>query len=354
MSKPSLLIRSIQPDDIPGLHALMSHPKVAETSLHLHTTEYSNTQEEFQKSKSGVHRLVGVFDGQVVTYGLLRQYQRARLTHTGELGLYVHPDFWGQGIGTQMFEKLLDLADNWLPIWRLNLETFSHNEAMRHMAEKFGFELEGVRQKVAFGNGRFLDTNYYARLTPPNLDVPHIQLDPSPLTPISQPPTEPPHITIRPVHPDDIPDLSVLFQHPLVCATTLQLPSQEIWMTKQRMDGPPPAGLHRLVADDNGRCVGMITVNQRQNPRQMHVGGIGMMVQPDYWGMGIGSQLMAAILEITDNWLNLTRVELEVNTDNPAAVHLYQKFGFEIEGTHKLHGFGNGRWADSYFMARLR
>ena len=112
MSNPSLLIRSIQPDDIPGLHALMSHPKVAETSLHLHTTEYSNTQEEFQKSKPGVHRLVGVFDGQVVTYGLLRQYQRARLTHTGELGLYVHPDFWGQGIGTQMFEKLLDLADN--------------------------------------------------------------------------------------------------------------------------------------------------------------------------------------------------------------------------------------------------
>ena len=156
MSKPSLLIRSIQPDDIPDLHAIMSHPKVAETGLHLYTTEYSDTQENFQKSKPGVHRLVGLLGEQVVGYGLLRQYQRARLTHTGEPGIYVHPDFWGQGFGTQMMEKLLDLADNWLPIWRLNLETFSHNKAMRRMAEKFGFELEGVRQKAAFGNGRFL------------------------------------------------------------------------------------------------------------------------------------------------------------------------------------------------------
>lgn len=37
---------------------------------------------------------------------------------------------------------------------------------------------------------------------------------------------------------------------------------------------------------------------------------------------------MTAILDIGDNWLNLKRVELEVNTDNPVAVHLYEKFGF--------------------------
>jgi len=354
MSLANLHIRSIQPDDIPGLHAIMSHPQVAKTGLYLYTTEYSDTQEQFQKSKAGVHRLVGILNGQVVAHGLLRQIQRPRLTHTGEPGVYVHPDFWGQGIATQMMEKLIDLADNWLNLWRLNLETFSHNEASSRLAENFGFELEGVKKKVAFGNGRFLDTNYYTRLTPPNLDVPRIHLDPSPFIPSPNPPSERPKITIRPAHPDDIDDLYTLFQHPLVCATTMQMPSQEIWMTKRRMDGPPPAGLHRLVADDNGRCVGLCTVWQRQQPRQTHCGGIGMMVHPDYWGFGIGSQLMAAILDITDNWLNLTRIELEVNTDNPAAVRLYEKFNFEIEGTHTQHAFGNGRWADSYFMARLK
>ncbi len=354
MPNSELTIRSIEPDDIPGLHAIMSHPKVAETGLHLYTTAYSNTQEEFQQSKKGVHRLVGVLEGQVVVYGLLRQFLRPRLTHTGEPGIYVHPNFWGSGFGTQMLKNLIDLADNWLPIWRLNLETFSHQIATQRMAKRFGFELEGVRRQAAFGNGRFLDTNYYARLTPPNLDSPRIHLDPSPFIPPPNPPAERPNIIIRPPHPDDINDIYKLFQHPLVDATTLQMPSQEIWFTKKRMDGLPPAGLHRLVAEDNGHCVGMASIWQNQNPRQIHSGDLGMMVHPDYWSMGIGSQLMAGLLEIADNWLGLTRIELEVNTDNPSAVNLYKKFGFEIEGTHKLHAFGNGRWADSHFMARLR
>jgi putative acetyltransferase len=36
--------------------------------------------------------------------------------------------------------------------------------------------------------------------------------------------------------------------------------------------------------------------------------------------MSIGTQLMDAILDLADNWLHLKRVELEVNTDNPAGV----------------------------------
>ena len=354
MSPSNIIIRAILPEDIPGLHSTLNHPQVVENSIYLTTTEYSDTQETFQHSKPGQHRRVAVLDGQIVAYGLLNHIQRARMQHTSELEIYVHPDWWGQGIDAQMMANLLNLADNWFHIWRLTLETFAAHESAQQLATKFGFEQEGIRGHAAFGNGRFQDTILYARLNPPNLDVPRIQLDPSPLMPPLNLLTEKPTITIRPAHPDDASDLSALWQHPLVCATTLQMPSQEIWQTKQRMDGPPPAGMHRLVADDNGRCVGMITVRQRQNPRLMHCGGIGMMVHRDYWGLGIGSQLMAAILDITDNWLNLTRVQLEVNTDNPAAIRLYEKFGFEIEGTHKYHAFGNGRWADSYFMARLR
>ena len=70
--------------------------------------------------------------------------------------------------------------------------------------------------------------------------------------------------------------------------------------------------------------------------------------------MSIDTQLIDAVLDLADNWLNLKRIELEVNTDNLAGVRLYEKSGFVIEGTKRFHTYGDGRWADSYFMARVR
>ena len=358
MTLPNLYIRPVCADDSASLHAIFTDAKVVANSLRLPTSELSKIEELFRQEKPGHHRLVGVLAGQIVAYGLLRHSLRARLQHSGTVDIVVHPEQWRQGIGTQMIGNLLDLAHDF-NIWRLNLEIIAINQAARHLVEKFGFIPEGTQRQAVFANGRFQDIIRYAHLTPPEQIMMNAERGAmNEASSIQYSSFSTPHakeaITIRPAHPDDINDLSALFQHPLVCATTLQMPSQEIWHTRQRMDGPPPTGLHRLVAEDNGRCVGMITIQQRQNLRCMHCGGIGMMVHPDYWRLGIGTQLMAAILDIADNWLGLTRVELDVNTDNPAAIHLYEKFGFEIEGTHNLHALGNGRWADSYFMARIR
>jgi putative acetyltransferase len=63
---------------------------------------------------------------------------------------------------------------------------------------------------------------------------------------------------------------------------------------------------------------------------------------------------MRAGLELADNWLNLTRLELEVYSDNESGVRLYERFGFEREGTLRQHAFRDGRYVDSYVMARLR
>lgn len=44
---------------------------------------------------------------------------------------------------------------------------------------------------------------------------------------------------------------------------------------------------------------------------------------------------METALDLADNWLGLSRVELTVFTDNATAIALYEKFGFEIEATHR-------------------
>ena len=72
------------------------------------------------------------------------------------------------------------------------------------------------------------------------------------------------------------------------------------------------------------------------------------------YGRGIGAALLGALIDTSDNWLNLKRLELTVFVDNEPAVRLYQKFGFEIEGTRRAAAFRDGQFVDMYEMARVR
>jgi putative acetyltransferase len=63
---------------------------------------------------------------------------------------------------------------------------------------------------------------------------------------------------------------------------------------------------------------------------------------------------MLATLDLADKWLNLTRLELQVYTDNEAGIRLYQRMGFVIEGTLKRFAFRDGQYVDAMQMARVR
>ena len=161
-------------------------------------------------------------------------------------------------------------------------------------------------------------------------------------------------ITIRHAEPDDYEALHRIFSGPRVIAGTLQLPLPSAEMWRKRVS-EKPENLYSLVACADGEVVGNLGLEtQPTRWRRRHVGQIGMAVRDDWQGKGIGTALMEAALDLADNWLNLTRVELSVFTENAAAIALYEKFGFEVEGTHRRYAFRNGAYVDSYSMARVR
>jgi ribosomal protein S18 acetylase RimI-like enzyme len=83
-----------------------------------------------------------------------------------------------------------------------------------------------------------------------------------------------------------------------------------------------------------------------------HTSVLGMSVDRDYRNQGIGTQLM----ERATNWAKekgIVRLELEVYTENVAAICLYEKFGFNIEGRKRMYAHQRGRYYDCYLMARL-
>lgn len=79
-----------------------------------------------------------------------------------------------------------------------------------------------------------------------------------------------------------------------------------------------------------------------------------MGVATAWQGKGVGSRLLAAALDVADNWMNLHRVELTVYADNEAAQKLYRKFGFEVEGLMRDYAVRDGQFVDTVSMARLR
>ena len=161
-------------------------------------------------------------------------------------------------------------------------------------------------------------------------------------------------IIIRHAEPSDAEALHRIFSGPKAVAGTLQLPYPRLALWRERLQDPPE-GIYHLVACVGYEVIGSLTlITTPARPRMGHVGGIAMAVRDDRQGEGVGTALMRAALDLADNWLNLTRIELTVYVDNEAGIALYEKFGFEIEGTHRRYAFRDGGFVDAYFMARIR
>jgi putative acetyltransferase len=158
-------------------------------------------------------------------------------------------------------------------------------------------------------------------------------------------------ILIRAMEPADVPALTEAWNQPNAYAGTLQLPYTSVESRERRHASAP--GPTRLVAEIDGKAIGMIFLGREEQARRSHVGHIGMAVHDAYVGRGAGTALMAAVIELADNWLQLKRLELGVYADNTRAIALYERFGFEREGLNRAYAWRAGAYADSLMMARL-
>ena len=161
-------------------------------------------------------------------------------------------------------------------------------------------------------------------------------------------------ILIRRVEPGDYKAVQQVHAQPNALRGTLQLPfpSEDMW--KKRLEGIGEDKL-ALVACVQGEVVAMAGLDLfPKSPRRRHVGYVGIAVHDKWQAKGVGTALMQALVDLADNWLNLSRLELTVFTDNEAALKLYKKLGFVVEGTNRKFAFRDGEYVDCYTMARVR
>jgi len=148
-------------------------------------------------------------------------------------------------------------------------------------------------------------------------------------------------VFIRRAEPADAAGIAHTFQSRSAAAGTLQNPYPSIADWVERL-GRDAATNYIFVAIAGEEIIGHAGLHGNKNVRRQHA-----------WGLGIGTRLMETLIDLADNWLGALRLELTVYSDNEAALALYRKFGFEIEGTHRAFALRDGRYVDAIAMARL-
>lgn len=161
-----LTVRATEPGDYRALHEIFSQPAVVRGTLQLPHPSLESWHKRLESPPPDLYSLVACTGEEVVGNVGLNVLTRPRRRHAGTLGIVVREGWHGQGVGTALMRAVLDLADDWLQLRRVELTVFTDNAPAIRLYEKFGFGLEGTHPQYAFRDGTFCDAYSMARLRP--------------------------------------------------------------------------------------------------------------------------------------------------------------------------------------------
>jgi RimJ/RimL family protein N-acetyltransferase len=132
----------------------------------------------------------------------------------------------------------------------------------------------------------------------------------------------------------------------------MSIPMEEAWFDAMVADQGKTRYLFTacLLADD--RAIGNIGLFELDHVNGS--AGLGIMVgDVADRGRGYGTDMLRAMLDFGFGELRLERIWLDVFDFNPAARRLYERVGFQVEGTLRHSIFREGRYGDTFRMSML-
>lgn len=169
MNRDTITVRRSSPQDAAALAALHGDPEVLPNLLQVPFTNEDIWRQRLLDGQAAGQQnlsLVAELGGRVVGSAGLQLHERLRRRHTAGLGIAVARQAQGQGVGTALMQAVVDWADHWAHLLRLELSVFTDNQRAIRLYERFGFVREGEHRGYALRSGRYVDTYSMARLHP--------------------------------------------------------------------------------------------------------------------------------------------------------------------------------------------
>ncbi|EKO1914343.1 GNAT family N-acetyltransferase [Clostridium botulinum] len=163
----TMIIRAVSPEDYKDINEIRCMLGVRENILGRISERLEQSKGFIQSLDHNDHLLVAEIkeedEKKIVGVIGLNVNSNPRTRHTASLGMMVYKAYQGTGIGKKLMSEILDLADNWLMLVRIELGVFTDNEKAIKLYEKFGFKIEGTKKYAAIKNGRYADEYIMAR-----------------------------------------------------------------------------------------------------------------------------------------------------------------------------------------------
>ena len=160
----NILIRRAEPTDYEAVRQVFAGPRAVWGTLQLPFPSAEGWRKRLEPAE-GVFSLVACVENEVVGQLGLHTFPNApSRRHVGQIGMAVRDDWQGKGAGTALMLAVIDLADKWLNLERLELDVYTDNEPAVRLYKKFGFVIEGTLISFAFRDGRYVDGYMMARL----------------------------------------------------------------------------------------------------------------------------------------------------------------------------------------------
>ena len=160
----SVTLRTVEEEDLEFLRDTINDPEVREGLLTTKPFNGHQEREYFEErisSDETVSLLICEGDDPAGSIGLKDIEQVAG---TCEIGLWLAPEYHGQGYGTEASRLVTAYAFDELRMHRVQARVLADNAASHRIWEKLGFAEEGVHRDEAYLGGEHVDVHYYGML----------------------------------------------------------------------------------------------------------------------------------------------------------------------------------------------
>lgn len=109
------------------------------------------------KTQPNATMLLATAEDKIVGIGGIRSETKIKSRHCGELGIVVAKAYQGQGIGSEIIQRLLDWCRGNGVTTKVQLDTRKDNEKAVALYQRFGFVIEGDLKNAALVDGQYRD-----------------------------------------------------------------------------------------------------------------------------------------------------------------------------------------------------